>query len=159
MSKYAQVYTNDPIKKVITLTLTFPVEKFADITPTLLRMNGPAGVPMKKTIDIVPSEKTPFKITGFSARDGRYIRFDVKETMISGRPGYVVEVENTRTDPGAYQDIIFLDTDNKVQPQLSIRIYGNIYDRNLINNNQPEQAPSPEPKSAPAPSRDENASH
>jgi len=159
MSKYAQVYTNDPVKKVITLTLTFPVEKFADIKPTLLRMNGPSGIPMKKTIEIVPSEKTPFKITGSSARDGRYIRFEVKDTMISGRPGYVIEVENTRTDPGAYQDIIYLDTDSKVQPQLSIRVYGNIYDRNLIENTRPQQAPAPEPKPAPVPSGDENAGH
>ena len=159
MSKYAQVYTNDPIKKVITLTLTFPVEKFAEITPTLLRMNGPAGVVMKKTIKVVPGDKTPFKITGSRAQDGKNIRFEVKETTDSGKPGYLIEVENTKMDPGTFQDNIYLDTDSELQPQLSIRVYGTFYDPNRIEKKQQEQAPDPEPQPSSAPSGDENGNH
>ncbi len=153
MSKYAQVYTNDPVRKVITLTLTFPVEKFADIKPSVLRLNGTAGTVIKKTVTVMPTEKTPFKITGSKAQQGRNIRFEVKEMTDpeTDRAGYLVEVENTTTQPGAFRDTILLDTDSKAQPQLSIRVYGNIYNPKPIENTQPKPAGKKETKAVPAP--------
>ena len=156
MSKYAQVYTNDPVRKVITLTLTFPVEKFADIRPTLVRLSGSAGTVIKKTVSVMPTEKTPFKITGSKAQQGQDIRFEVKEITDpeTERAGYLVEVENTTTKPGAFRDVIYLDTDSKDQPQLSIRVYGNLYDRKRIENNQQRPVKKTAPEAAPAPNED-----
>ncbi len=101
----------------------------------MVRFQGPPSKEMKQEVRIVPAKKYPFKITGSHARDGQNIRFEVKEATEEGRPVYLVEVENLKKDPGAYHDMIFLETDNKVRPELTVRVYGNIYDPAIMGKN------------------------
>jgi len=110
---------------------------FAKITPPLVRFSGPAGRELTQQVEIVPEEKYPFKIVDSKALDGKHIRFKVKETTLSDQAGYVVNIENTKTDAGAYQDKIVLQTDSKIQPELTIKVYGNIYDLSLIDEKEP----------------------
>jgi hypothetical protein len=145
LSKTAKAYINDPLKKVIDLTISGPVDAFAEILPPLVRFNLPVGTAEKQQVRVVPGEKHSFKIISSSAREGKNIRFEVKETTDdSGRAGYVVEVENIKKDAGAYQDMIYLNTDSKIRPQLTIRVHGTIYDASLIEEQKkPEQARDP----------------
>ena len=117
---------------MIVLSVSCPVEMFAEITPSLVRFMGPVGTVMKQQVRVVPSGKISFKITGSSARDGKNIRFEVKEITESEQTGYLVEVENIKQDVGSYHDLIYLDTDNKIRPQLSIRVFGSINDPSLL---------------------------
>lgn len=147
MSKYAQVYTNDPTRKVITLTLTFPVEKFADITPSIVRFNGTKGSVLKRQVKVVPGEKNPFTIVDSRTKDGRHIRYEIKEDTDpdSERPVYFIDVENTMTQAGSYQDVIYLKTDSELRPTLQIRVYGNIHDQKQRETRQPAGKLSPAP--------------
>lgn len=127
ITKSSKAYTNDQRNKEINLTLAGPVEAFADITPSQVQFNGPMGTAMKQRVMIFPKKERPFKITGSKAREGRYLRFELKETTDdSGRAGYIVDVENLKTDVGNYYDNIFLEIDSPIQPKLDLRVYGNI---------------------------------
>lgn len=139
---------------MISLTLTGRVDLFAEITPSIVRFNGAVSAPLKQQVRITPDEKNPFKIIGSKAREGKYIRFEVKETMNSGRPGYVIDIENTRTDAGAYQDNIMLETDSKIRPQLNLRVFGSIFDQPLTNEEKSDQ-----PKGNPDQTKGSNAPH
>jgi hypothetical protein len=146
VSKTAKVHINDPLKQVIDLTITGPVEAFAEIEPPVVRFNIPVGTAQRQEVRVFPGEKNMFKITGSSAREGKNIRFEVKETKDnSGRSGYLVEVENTMKNAGSYQDMIFLNTDSKKRPQLTIRVHGSIYDESLIEEQKkPDQTSKPD---------------
>ncbi|MEW6077637.1 MAG: hypothetical protein AB1724_07495 [Thermodesulfobacteriota bacterium] len=146
ITKVAKAKINDPLKKTIDLTLTGTVESFAEIVPPVVRFNLPVGTAQRQEVRVIPGEKNVFKITGSSAREGKNIRFEVKEiTLDTGRTGYLVEVENTKKDAGAYQDMIFLNTDSKKRPQLTIRVHGSIYDESLLEEQKkPDQTRTPD---------------
>ncbi|MEW6077825.1 MAG: DUF1573 domain-containing protein [Thermodesulfobacteriota bacterium] len=124
----ADVLTNDPVNKAIRLTIQCPVDRFAESNPNMVVFKGPLGFVMKQQVQIIPGEKYPFKITGSKARDGKYIRFELKQATLEGRAAYIIDVENTKTDVGTYQDFILLETDNSVQPLLKLKVFGDIYD-------------------------------
>jgi hypothetical protein len=149
MSKYAQVFTNDPTKKEIHLTVNVPVESFAKITPSMVRFNGRVGAPLKQEVRIFPTERHPFKITGTRTREGRFVRVTLTEIVESEQPGYLLEVENIRADVGAYNDMIYLETNNKEKPALEIRVYANIYDPSLNQDKKPGPAATARPSVPP----------
>ncbi|MDY6903625.1 MAG: hypothetical protein SWH61_02970 [Thermodesulfobacteriota bacterium] len=125
MSKSAHVMTNDPVNKDIKLTIKGPVDTFADISTQLIRFSGPAGKDMETKVTIRPGEKYPFKITKAYARSGKNVTLTLKE--LPGDKGYQLDVKNTKTDPGTYFDYIYLKTDSKVKPTLTIRVRGSIF--------------------------------
>lgn len=140
LSKTSRATTNDPRNKVIDFTIKGQVETFADITPSLVRFDGPVGTAMKQQILIFPNEERPFKVTGSKARDGKLIRFELKEAKDdSGRAGYMIEIENLKTDPGDYLDIIFLETNSNIKPTLEIRVFGNVREPLLLEDEKPDQ--------------------
>lgn len=117
--------TNDPRNKDITLTIKGKVDKFADISTRLIRFDGPADKTMKTGVTIRPDKKYPFKITKAYARSGTNITLELSE--LQGDKGYRLDVKNTKTDPGTYVDYIYLKTDSKVNPTLTIRVRGAIF--------------------------------
>jgi hypothetical protein len=140
----AHVYTNDPANPLIPLSMTGPVETFVDIVPSLVRLNGPLGFVLKKQVRVLPGNKYPFKIIGATAADGKNIRFDIQEATFGERKGYALNIENTKTDAGTYQDIITIKTDSDKKSQLEIRVFGSVYDpaelfkNNLVESNASE---------------------
>jgi hypothetical protein len=43
-----------------------------------------------------------------------------------GHPRYLLKIRNTKTDKGRYFDTIWLKTDSKVLPEITIRVFGKI---------------------------------
>jgi hypothetical protein len=127
--KHATLFTNDEKNPRIQLTISGRVDKFVTIKPDRVRLRGVAGEEIKRKVTITPEKKYPFKIVKVSARNGKDIDFELSEE--SGDQGlvYALLVENKRLQQGRYFDMITLETDSKIQPRLSIRVYGDLRQR------------------------------
>ena len=126
--KKITVETNDTENPTVKLEISGKVERFAAITPMAVRLNGPVGEPVGKTVRIIPEEKYPFTVTGVKAQKGEFIHFKLDEAMGSEKKGYLLTVENTRKEKGRYRDTIVLKTTSKIRPELEIRVWGNVYE-------------------------------
>jgi hypothetical protein len=40
---------------------------------------------------------------------------------------YILTIENIKKEKGKYHDVIHLKTNNKIHPEIKIRVYGNIF--------------------------------
>ena len=87
-------------------------------------MRGFVGDLIKGTVTIIPEIKYPFKILNLRAQDGKYIKYQLAEIKESDSMAYTLNIENLKKDAGRYYDSIILETDSKIRPQLSIRVYG-----------------------------------
>ena len=124
MRKSAGVYTNDKTRPRQDLVISGEVEKFVTIRPQHANMRGFVGDPIKGTVTIIPEKKYPFKILNLRAQDGKYIKYQLAEIKESDSMAYTLNIENLKKDAGRYYDSIILETDSKIRPQLSIRVYG-----------------------------------
>ncbi len=128
------MHTNDPDQPVIDLGFSGPVDRFASVQPAVVSLRGYAGEQVSRTIAITPLPKYPFKITETKARDGRFIRFRLQDDLKGdGRQGFRLFVENTKQDAGNYSDTIILKTDNAMQPEISLPVYGFLRQRSQPN--------------------------
>lgn len=128
LRKTIKVETNDPKRQNFNLVVTGAVEKFATISPSRVRLTGALGQPIRTAVNIIPEKAYPFRILKTDAREGKYIRFDLKEVKHDKGLGYLLTVENLKKEPGRYFDTINLETDSTIQPKIFVRVYGNIYD-------------------------------
>jgi len=129
MKKTASVYTNDKNRPQMDLKISGQVEKFVTIRPKHINLRGYTGDSIKALVSIIPEEKYPFKILKISAKDGKNIKFQVDEVETSANGAYELKVENLKPNPGRYYDTIFLETDSKIRPKISVRVYGNLRPR------------------------------
>lgn len=127
--KAITVITNDSANPEANLTVSGNVEKFATITPSVLRLNGNIGKELKSLVKIVPESKYPFSIAKIRAQDGKNIKYELKETnSTSGVKEYSVTVENLKKDAGSYYDVLILETDSKIQPEIKINVMARLID-------------------------------
>jgi hypothetical protein len=129
MKKTAGVYTNDKNRPRVDLVITGQVEKFVTIQPRHVNLRGYTGDSIKASVSLIPEKKYPFKILKVSAKDGRNIKFELAEAEPSKDGAYELKVENLKQENGRYFDTIILETDSKIRPQLSVRVYGNLRPR------------------------------
>ena len=129
MKKTASVYTNDKNRSRMDLAMSGQVEKFVTIRPKHVNLRGYTGDSIKALVSVIPEKKYPFKILKISAKDGKNIKFQVDEVASSANGAYELKVENLKLDSGRYYDTIFLETDSKIRPKLSVRVYGNLRPR------------------------------
>lgn len=129
--KSVRIFTNDPANPKLELAFSCRIKKFAIIKPKFKRVKlvGSPGEKIEKKVTIVPGEKGLFKIIGIRAEKGSNIRFDLLESEVGGKQGYVLRVENTKPDTGFYKDAIYLRTDHRLHPEIKIRISGKIYEK------------------------------
>jgi hypothetical protein len=126
MKKTATVYSNDPRRPMLMLTVTGSVEVFADIHPERLILRGTGDQTIRQELVVTPRASYPFKVTGVKAKNGTNIRFEMHEQVTPEGTSYVVSVENTKTTLGKYYDTLLLSTDSKLKPTLPIHVYGTI---------------------------------
>jgi len=129
MKKSAEVYSDDKVNPVLKIQIFGNVEKFVTIIPRTVSLRGFVGDAIKKTVTIIPEKKYDFKITKVRARNGQYINFQLEEVEGAARKEYSLTIENSRTDEGRYSDLVILETDSKIQPEVNVRVYGNLRQR------------------------------
>ena len=94
--------------------------------PSQIRLQGVVGEEIKGKVTIIPAPKYPFRIVKVRARDGKDISFQLSQEKSENGPQYALTVENKRSQKGSYFDIITLETDSKIRPELQIRVYGEL---------------------------------
>lgn len=124
LNKTIVVMTNDPQRPNLEFKIRGKVQQIVSIQPPNARLAGLLGQELKSEILITPAPEHSFKIIKAWTRSGENIRFELKENRISG---YLLTVENLKKDEGRYYDVIFMQTDSSMRPQLKISVFGNIY--------------------------------
>jgi len=127
--KSATVYTNDTDNPHLKLSIFGNVERFVTIRPSQVRLQGVAGEEIKRKVTIIPTPRYPFKIVKVRARNGKDISYQLSEEKGPNGQQYALTVENKRLEKGSYFDIVTLETDSKIQPELHIRVYGDLRQR------------------------------
>lgn len=146
MEKTIEVFTNDPLHKQLDLVVTGPVERFATISTSLVRLIGPAGKPLMATVTIVPEKKYPFKVLEATAEKPENIAVKLESKPQSNQPAYLLTIENLKKDKGRYFDIIHLKTDSQIRPDIKIRVFGQILDAENAVKTAPAQVQPPAKK-------------
>jgi len=118
--------TNDPKQPNINLTISGKVNNFADIKPKFVRFNGEAGEKLALDVSITEEAEYPFIIKKVKAKNNQFIKFTLSEPAKGTPKKYLLHVENTKKDPGRYADAIEIQTDSKIQPVITIGVYGYI---------------------------------
>jgi hypothetical protein len=80
---------------------------------------------VQKTVLIERLKAHPFRVKAIKARDGKHLRFELKDGN-PGKDGYQLVVTNTMQTVGSYHDVITIETDSKEKPQLRIPVTARI---------------------------------
>jgi hypothetical protein len=124
--KTATVQSNDPQRPEFQLTISGFVAPFAEISPERVVFRGYAGQPMQTRIVVRTRPQYPFQLTGVETKYGGNVKFEWSTEKTAQGLEYVIEVQNVKTSPGKYYEILLLKTDSKLKPQIPISIYGSI---------------------------------
>jgi len=119
------VFSNDPLKPQVNLTLSAKVNQFATY-PKKIDLYGMVGNQISQTVEIIPNENFPFKIESSTAHPGTSISVKID----SNDKGYLLTVTNTRTSPGRFWEKLILKTNSKIKPEITIPVYGTISAKN-----------------------------
>jgi hypothetical protein len=121
------IHTNDKKHPKLNFVIQGKVDKFATITPNRVILMGYAGEQIKQSIKIIPEKKYPFKIIGSKAQKGKNISYKIEKVITSSKASeYLLTVTNLKNEKGRFFDIIYLETDSKIRPEIKISVYGNI---------------------------------
>lgn len=126
LRKNIVVSSTDPVNPSLTLSISGMVEKFVDIKPQYVRLTGVAGQDISTLVSIIPAPKYAFRIIGVDAMKGNDFHFALSEKVFPEGSGYELLLENRKTDPGRYNDILSLKTDSDIQPVIKVSVYGNV---------------------------------
>jgi hypothetical protein len=83
---------------------------------------------MTAVVRILPEPEYPFKVISVAPQKGDNIRCGLQQVTESGRPVYLVNVENLKSDKGRYHDVVLVKTDSGIRPEIKISIFGNLYE-------------------------------
>lgn len=129
LRKSAVVDTDDPRNPAITLQISGQVVRFVTVVPHSVQFSGPVGTPMTAVVRILPEPQYPFTVLSIAPQKGDHIRCGLRQVTESGRPVYLVNVENLKADKGRYHDVVLVKTDSRIRPEIKISVFGNLYER------------------------------
>lgn len=120
--------TTSPALPQLEIQVVLEVKEFAALDPYRVWLRGTAGAaePITATCLVVPNEDYPFSITGIETRRGVWFEHSLREVERDGRRAYEITLVNTRTKPGPYQDVLFVQTDHPERPEFRIRVEGRL---------------------------------
>lgn len=127
LNKQVVVYTNDPDQERIALTISGTVNDLVTLSPARVQLTGAVGSDIHQMVSITSDASFPFRIVDVKATYGENIAFDLKPILESGKNAYCLSVKNTKRTEGRYSDTLTLTTDSPIRPQLTVRVYGNIF--------------------------------
>lgn len=129
LRKSAVVDTDDPRNPAITLQISGQVVRFVTVVPHSVQFSGPVGTPMTAVVRILPEPQYPFTVLSIAPQKGDHIRCGLRQVTESGRPVYLINVENLKADKGRYHDVVLVKTDSRIRPEIKISVFGNLYER------------------------------
>lgn len=126
LQKKAVIHTNDKKQPTFRLHIFGKVEKFATISPKRIKLIGEAGKEIKGYVRIIPEKKYPFKLVEQKEVQGKNISYTIERVVAETGEEYLLTVKNLKQVKGRYFETITMKTDTMIQPEIKIRIYGNI---------------------------------
>ena len=124
LSKQIQVHTNQTGNPLI-LKVSANVERIATVTPEVVHFVGDPGKNLETTVHILPSDRYDFSLKDQVVPAMKNVQAVLKLSN-TGKKAWDLVVTNTRTTAGRYYEVITLATDSTVQPELKIRVFGNL---------------------------------
>jgi hypothetical protein len=123
-----EIETDSEVNAKLFVRVTGVIEprSIAVIKPKAIWLQGKIGSSLQQTVKIIPKAKYPFKILAVTAQNGNEIRHSWKQVQENDKSYYLLVVENQRNKVGRYRDMLTIKTDNEIQPELKIRVTGNI---------------------------------
>ncbi|MBI9088506.1 MAG: hypothetical protein JEZ12_04770 [Desulfobacterium sp.] len=112
------------------------VEKIATVTPKVVHLVGTPGEIIQSIVTIVPAEKYDFSIKDGSFDAGKNIDIELKQTK-DKKKSWELVVTNTKKVVGRYYEVITLKTDSVFQPEMKIRVFGNIAVKGTLSSTAP----------------------
>lgn len=125
LTKQIQVQINQTDAPLI-LKVSGMVEKIVTITPEVVHFVGDPQKTLKEIVHILPSDRYDFSLNDQAIPAMKNIEAVLKLSNTREKAWDLV-VTNTRKTPGRYYEVITLATDSKIQPELKIRVFGNLY--------------------------------
>lgn len=116
--------TNDPINPETTLIVSGDIENVYSLSQKRIHLSGPANTNIRQTVLLSLEKKYPFVVTGVRAKKGENIQFQIEDVKEGDAGGYELTVENVKKQAGKYSDIIYLETDSDVQPEIKVSVIG-----------------------------------
>jgi hypothetical protein len=129
MRKTAEIHSDDKNHPILRIEISGVVEKIVTIIPRAISLRGYVGDDIKKSVTIIPEKKYDFKITKVRARNGKHIKLVLQEIKDTGRTEYSLTVENLLAKEGRYSDLVIMETDSKIKPEVKVKVYGNLRQR------------------------------
>jgi len=128
ITKYVEIFSNDPKKPVTSLIINGTVDKFIEeAEPVFAHLKGVVGKKIETEVTLTPTKKYPFKIVNLKTRKENNIDVILNQSgQVTGGIKYMIKIENLRNTPGHYHDLILAETDNPIRPELKIFVYGEI---------------------------------
>ncbi len=125
-----RLLTTSSIRKELTIPVygNIKARQIAAITPTgTVQLKGNTGEAIKASVTIVPKKEQMFDIVEAKADKGENIRFTLTTSKEADSKVYLLTVENKKKTPGRFSDTIRLFTTNKIQKEITIPIWGEIW--------------------------------
>lgn len=127
VQQIVEIFTNDPAHRVLNARISGNVEPFVQVDPPRILLNGKVGQPLTAKATITPRPDYPFKVTQVAARRGQFIAYKVDPAPLAdGRSGYVLTVENRKTDAGRYADLVEIGIDSPLRSLIRVQVIGEI---------------------------------
>ena len=122
-----RINTNDPKRPLIEVTVMGVVDKFAELQPEEVSLNGSAGTSIFAEVVIFPRKEYPFVIKDLEAAKGDFIEYNLIHYCGKDSAPYTARIENKRTTPRRYYDILYIVTDSQIQPKIPVYVTGAIH--------------------------------
>lgn len=114
----------------VTLKVQGKVEKTVLISSETLRFDGSPDEDLSQIVTIVPAEKYNFNILSTKVVNGENIEVELKPIVSDNddvkNAGWELHIKNIRKTEGRYYEAINLATDLKINPTITIRVFGSI---------------------------------
>lgn len=112
------------------------VEKIATVTPKVVHLIGSPEDTIRSIVTIVPVEKYDFSIKEESFTAGKNIDIELKRSK-DKKKSWELVVTNLRKAVGRYYEVITLKTDSVFQPEMKIRVFGNVSAKGTLKSTTP----------------------
>ncbi len=133
--KQVKVHT-DQDGKILVLKMSGNVEKIATVTPQVVHLVGAPEDTLQTTVNIVPSKKYDFSLQDQTLAAMKNVAA-VLTPAGSGEKSWQLVVTNIRKTVGRYYEVITLKTDSPFQPELKIRVFGNLTAKGSLQSTAP----------------------
>ncbi len=100
------------------------VKKFATVRPERVNLRGAVGETLEAEVEIIPQPDFPFVIEGISIKKGDFVKYELTRRCTEGRESCLIRVESTMKERGRYVDVLYVETDSRIKPEIPIYIMG-----------------------------------